>query len=281
MAGLHRFYYYLTCDERIGDIMDEVKDADEATVKLDPMRAYLPIGPQDPFYPCPDRPRLGGVLFQLAHPLWERYEDGFYRDKLLRRIECLKKMPFRLCSGPTCGYDPRTGNLYYIGDDNYSYHMVIVFGAPEVWMELAQLLQDKEWQEMLAEFGEFYHLSNEEKSQRTGGKITGKDWSWPMFSGNTTTFAASLRNEPELALKAWRVMLDERTVSFGKGLLAATRVETPGAPAPLSEIPWITTNETSIWSLRVIESLELIGDYLEKAITELSTITTKDGIHNE
>ncbi|MGO4376463.1 hypothetical protein AB4Z21_38055, partial [Paenibacillus sp. MCAF20] len=42
MAGLHRYYYYLTADERIGDLMDEVKDADYSTVNLDPMRAYFP-----------------------------------------------------------------------------------------------------------------------------------------------------------------------------------------------------------------------------------------------
>ena len=27
-AGHHRFYYYLTADERIGDVMDFVKDAE-------------------------------------------------------------------------------------------------------------------------------------------------------------------------------------------------------------------------------------------------------------
>lgn len=42
MAGLHRYYYYLTGDERVGDIMDSVKDADYSTVTLDPMRAYFP-----------------------------------------------------------------------------------------------------------------------------------------------------------------------------------------------------------------------------------------------
>ena len=279
MAGLHRFYYYLTCDERIGDIMDEVKDADDTTVKLDPMRAYFSIEPQDPF---PTHARSGPDWAAFCSnwlTRWERYEDGFYRDKLLRGIECLKKMPFRLCSGPTFGYDPRTGNLYYIGDDNYSYHMVIAFGAAEIWIELAQLLEDEEFQEMLAEFGEFYHLSNAEKSKRTGGKITGQDWSWPMFSGSIAAFAANLKSDPQLALKAWRIMLDEQTVSFGrKGPLAISRVETPGTFAPLSEIPWITTNEASMWSLRMIESLELIGDYLAEAFQESNIIISKDGI---
>ncbi|MFP9220046.1 hypothetical protein ACLI2E_16505, partial [Enterococcus faecalis] len=40
MAGLHKFYYYLTGDDRTGDLLTEVKDADYALVKTDPMRAF-------------------------------------------------------------------------------------------------------------------------------------------------------------------------------------------------------------------------------------------------
>ncbi len=40
MAGLYKFYYYLTGDERTGDLLTEVKDADYALVKTDPMRAF-------------------------------------------------------------------------------------------------------------------------------------------------------------------------------------------------------------------------------------------------
>ena len=41
MAGLKRFYYYLTADERTGDLMREVKDADFQTVSVDPMRRIM------------------------------------------------------------------------------------------------------------------------------------------------------------------------------------------------------------------------------------------------
>ncbi|MCY8144640.1 hypothetical protein MOD03_21530, partial [Bacillus haynesii] len=42
MAGLHKPYYFLTADERTGDVLTEVKDADRALETLDPMRAYYP-----------------------------------------------------------------------------------------------------------------------------------------------------------------------------------------------------------------------------------------------
>ena len=45
MAGLYKFYYYLTGDERTGDLLTEVKDADYALVKTDPMRDAAQSGP--------------------------------------------------------------------------------------------------------------------------------------------------------------------------------------------------------------------------------------------
>ena len=41
MAGHHRFYYYLTGDMRIGDVFEDVKDADEAIVTTDPLRFFF------------------------------------------------------------------------------------------------------------------------------------------------------------------------------------------------------------------------------------------------
>ncbi|MDI5789851.1 hypothetical protein PO124_20125 [Bacillus licheniformis] len=68
----------------------------------------------------------------------------------------LKALPLRLLSGPTFGYDPKASDLLHMGDGNHGgYHMVIAFGAPQTWMELAELLEDNEWKEMLGEFGEF------------------------------------------------------------------------------------------------------------------------------
>ena len=50
---------------------------------------------------------------------WERKEDLFYRDKLLAGIQCIKQANYGLISGPTYGYDPNTGLLTSMGDDNW------------------------------------------------------------------------------------------------------------------------------------------------------------------
>jgi len=269
MAGLNRYYYYLTADERIGDILYEVKDADFATVNLDPMRYYFPKDE----YPTHVRSGPDWAAFcSNWMTMWERFEDTAYRDKMLKGIACLKNMPFRLCSGPTFGYDPNTGELYYLGDENYKYHMAICFGGAEVWMEMAQLIEDPEWENALAEFGEFYNLDNEEKVRRTRGIITGKDWGFAMVSARMTAYAAAKMGDRSLAEKAWEKILDyekERTV---RRPVEGTLIEAPGYVKPIYEIPWINTNTASQWALNIIECLELIGDYLPEKIENVLSI---------
>ena len=57
MAGLHKFYYYLTADERIGDIMDEVKDPDYDAGVFRQRRVSDTHA---------NRTGLGGLLLELA-----------------------------------------------------------------------------------------------------------------------------------------------------------------------------------------------------------------------
>ncbi|WP_081412124.1 hypothetical protein [Alicyclobacillus herbarius] len=259
MAGLHRFYYYLTSDERIGDILDEVKDADYATARLDPMREYFPPAPEFPTHTRSGPDWAAFCSNWLTR--WERYQDTTYRDKILRGIQCLKQMPFRLCSGPTFGYNPETGDLYHLGDDNYDYHMVVAFGATETWMELMDLIDDPDWVDMLVEFAEFSILDEAGKRERSHGKITNHRWNLPMFYARLVALAASRKGGEALAKKAWELILQQR----GRGVrlpLSAAPIPERDWIRPIEEISWLSTNSISQWSLSVIECLELIGEHI-------------------
>jgi hypothetical protein len=52
-----RFYYYLTTDERTGDIMHEVLNVDSKLVEYEPMRLAQPITEAEKKYPT--RVRFG------------------------------------------------------------------------------------------------------------------------------------------------------------------------------------------------------------------------------
>lgn len=264
MAGLHRYYYYLTADERIGDMMNEVVDADYTTVHLDPMRSYYP---KDEF---PTHTRVGPDWAAFSSnwmTRWERYEDTRYRDKLLVGIRDIKSMPFRLRTGPVYGYDPTTGRLMHFGDDNWGRTLAVCMGGPQVWFELADMLEDPEWEDMMAEFGEFYLLSKEEKAEQTGGAIQQGNWGHPVLAAGMIAYGAYLRNNKELARKVWDILLEE---PFTARIARPDDVDGLEYIRPLQEIANAGTNTASQWSLNTILSLELLSDWLPEDRPEAS-----------
>lgn len=262
MAGLHRVFYYLTGDGRTGEIMDEVKDSDFATAVLDPMRDYFP---KDGFASHVRSGPDWAAFVSNWMTRWERLGDEKYRDQLLAGIESLKTMPFRLASGPTFGYNPgKGGKLHYLSDENYSYHMVVAFGAPEVWFELAELLDDEVFKDMLAEFGEFYTLDAEALKARTGGRLEKKDWDWPLFAVRMMAYAGHRLGRPDLSRRAWQILFtDAPLLHLGTGA-QPRRVTSSDVPRPVDEIPWVSTNIVSQWCLNAIECLALVPEALEE-----------------
>ncbi|MGN7455728.1 exo-rhamnogalacturonan lyase family protein [Paenibacillus pasadenensis] len=255
MAGLHRYYYYLTADERIGDMMEEVKDADYTTVSLDPMRAYFPKDEH------PTHARVGPDWAAFSSnwmTRWERFEDAAYRDKLLTGIACIKQASFGLISGPTYGYDPQTGRLTPLGDDNWGRHLAVCMGGPQVWMELAGMLKDPQWNEMMADFGLFYHLPQEEKDDITGGKISASSFGHPVLTLALVAYGASYRQEERTARLAWSFLMEHPFATVD----LVNDAQTVSYVHELREIDWMNTNEASQWSLNAIICLELLGDAL-------------------
>lgn len=262
MAGLHRYYYYLTADERIGDLMDDVKDADFSTVNLDPMRAYYPKDEH------PTHIRIGPDWAAFSSnwmTRWERYEDTSYRDKILVGIDCVKQANFGLISGPTYGYDPKTGILTPLGDDNWGRHLAICMGAPQVWFELAAMLKDPVWEAMMADFGIYYNLTQEEKDKLTGGAVSHEHFNHPVLSIAIAAFGAYYKQDEAAARHAWKVLL-QNPFSFAHLQEEAAHVTYVGE---LKEIDWINTNEAAQWSLNTIISLELIPEWLPEEITRV------------
>ncbi len=261
MAGLHRYYYYLTADERVGDLMDEVKDADFTTVNLDPMRAYFPKDEH------PTHIRIGPDWAAFSSnwmTRWERFEDTAYRDKIWKGIESVKRANFGLISGPTYGYDPTTSELTPLGDDNWGRHLAICMGAPQVWFELAGMLKDREWERLMAEFGLFYLLPQEEKIRRTGGAISSGRFDHPVLSIAMVAYGAFYAQDETTAKEAWKVLLQNPFARIDLQRDSIAVMETGGR----REIEWINTNEAAQWSLNTIISLELIDKWLPETVLE-------------
>ena len=159
-AAYRRFYYYLTTDERVGDVMHEMLNADYKTIDYDPMRLAQPITPAEKKI-APTRVRLGpDWLAFIGNWMteWERTGDTRWRDKILAGVESLDAMPLGLRSGKNLvyGYDPATGKLYQLSDEAGDYNLATIMGGAEVVFELNMMLDDPRWHKLWLNYCRLY-----------------------------------------------------------------------------------------------------------------------------
>lgn len=137
----NRFYYYLSGgDDRTGDLMTAVRDADTLLYRLDPMRLAQPRE----LYPCtaPARLRIGPDWLGYAAGWmteWERMGNTAYRDKMLAGMASINALPHGIFTGPKAlGYDPATGIITYEGDTalQNTNHLLPIMGGFELMNEL-------------------------------------------------------------------------------------------------------------------------------------------------
>jgi hypothetical protein len=137
-------------------------------------------------------------------------------------------------------------------------------GGPQVWLELAMMLKDPQWEEMLAEFGVFYNLSKEEKEAASGGAISHKSFGHPVLGTGIGAYGAYATGNEASAQTTWSILLSNRYACTDLQQEAAERTHVRRT----REIDWINTNEASQWSLNTILALELIPDALPEGLPE-------------
>lgn len=148
-AFWNRFLYYLTADERSGDLMSEVKDADLMLYNLDPMRLAQPRS----LYPCtaPARLRVGPDWLAYAgnwFTEWERTGNRKYYDKIISGMKSIAALPHGLFSGPKAlGYDPATGVVSWEGnpEQQNTNHLMTIMGGFEMMNEMMLSIDEEKW----------------------------------------------------------------------------------------------------------------------------------------
>ncbi|GAE95207.1 hypothetical protein JCM21714_4421 [Gracilibacillus boraciitolerans JCM 21714] len=253
MASLHKYYFYLTGDERVGEIINQVKDIDQKIDELPPMREFY--DKKENITPVRTGPDWSAFLSNWLYQ-WETKKSSNYECYIKDTITDIKNAPpLQLLSGPVFYYQKEKHKLIHMDDGTLGdYHMVIAFGAPQVWMELESLLEEEEWKRMIADFGAFYLLSDKEMKQQTNGKLAKEMFAWPMFSTGLVAYAANYFQDESLAEKAWDLLISNPLMDL--------QLNTIESWSKLIESEHISTNGVSQWCLNVMMCLKLIRDSL-------------------
>jgi hypothetical protein len=264
-AAYRRFYYYLTTDERVGDVMREMLNADYKTIDYDPMRLAQPITDAERKI-APTRVRLGPDWFAFLGNWmteWERTGDTKWRDKILAGVESLDAMPLGLRNGKNLvfGYDPATGRLYPLNDQAGIYNLATIMGGAEVVFELNMMLDDPRWHRLFLQYCRLYNAPKD---------VVLRD----MKTGTEGGDAAYVR-DGRLAAYVYHETRNDAFLKAGIEALARTargerartlqHVEGPEVLNPIDE-GLGGTNGASQQGLETIAMLGLIGDRLPSEV---------------
>ena len=248
-AAFNRFYYYLTTDERTGDLMTAQIDADTLLYHLDPMRLAEPREK----YPCsaPARLRVGPDWLAYAGNWmteWERTGSLKYRDKILTGMQSIADLPDGIFTGNLAkGYDPATGRLSYDGDPSArsTNHLLTIMGGFEVMNELMPMTQQKAFADTWLDFARRY--------KRMAQTIRRNNFPVRRLEA----YAAWYDRDPVRMRSTWDALWQQS--DHGLRLADAPRLLTPPAvAAPMHELEGVSTNNAALWSLDAIYMLEVL-----------------------
>lgn len=248
-AAWNRFYYYLTTDERAGDLMKEVTDADQKLYTLDPMRLAEPKSQ----FPCsaPARLRIGPDWLAYAGNWmteWERTQNTKYCDKIITGMKSIAALKNGLFTGNMAlGYDPATGVISYEGDPNKqnTNHLMTIMGGFEIMNEMQEMIQVPEFNKVWLEHARDYKQKALEIT-RNRFRVC-----------RLMAYAASHLYDPKTAAEAWKDLWSKLEHTPAPEF-KIEKVLPPEVPATMDECKTISTNDAALWSLDAIYMQEVI-----------------------
>lgn len=258
-----RFYYYLTADERTGDLLTELVDSDQNFLGLDPVRKVRP----DAATYRPNRGALGvglgtdwGSLAATWLTDWERTGNLRSRERLLGTMADIGALKYGFLTGEAL-YDLDKGR-FDAGREMISVsHLSAVFGLVEICSELVDLVDDPAFERAWLQYCRLFLGTKEEQVAEVGEPLAGIYLT--QAHSRLTAYAAARLGDPELAARAWESFAEGGEHLNHESAFPLRKIEPPFALLPVDEAPTVSTNDTAQFGLAVIQNLALVGQYLD------------------
>lgn len=262
-AANRRYYYYLTADERVGDLMDEQINAVDTLVKIQPTRKVADKKVWESHDPNWVHVGFGtdwGAIAAAWLTAWERTEDKEIKTRLLNSMKTIAAQPKGFFSGGS-KMNLATGEFEKVSHNRASAsHLSAVFGLAEICMELVELVDMPAFEKAWLQYCEFYNAGAAAQREALGNALGRLNLG--QAHSRLTAFAAFRKKDKELARRAW----DEFTGGRAGYKLKAPKIQVIDGPEvlrPVAEAP-VSTNATAQWGLAAIQCMALAGEYLKE-----------------
>lgn len=263
-----RFHYFLTTDERTGDVLQEVVEADRQLANLNARRkvTFDPTKPE--FFEPQDSERCRisvgtdyGAAVSNWLTAWERSGDPKYRSWIEDSMRAIGNSKWGFFTN-RFWYDPQTKAMTPPEEEPpMASHLSIMFGLPEVVAELIQLFDIPEFNRAWFDYCTLWNAPREVLDKELGKEF--KAPGFPSSHSRITAYAAVMNDDDELAVRAAREFLDHRGKDW-KPRLTTDRIEGPHVLNPVDEATWVSTNQSAQWGLGAISNSALVPDALSQ-----------------
>jgi len=256
-ASYRRIFYYLTADERVGDLLRDLVTSDRTLEHVEigrkvpgPKKAPLPPGTVEMTFGTTWCPLAAAWLTE-----WERTGDTRWRDRILAGLESIGRMPHGWMTG-SAPFDLATGRFVNLGRGISLSHLNAVFSAVEVSSELISLLDVPRYRAAWLEYCRWYNAPREEFLAKFGPPFGPRNLR--EAHSRLTAYAAFQERDASLAIRAASEFLSGEA---GLGTWPSDpRREVQG----VVEWPNVSTNASAQWGLAAIQNLALIPEALDR-----------------
>ncbi|WP_245861464.1 Tat pathway signal sequence domain protein [Microbacterium aurantiacum] len=260
-----RFFHYLTADERVGDLLTELRDSDTRFLDTDPTRKVRPDAAT--YRPARNALAIGlgtdwGSLAATWLCDWERTGNERSRDRLLGTMADIAALPNGFLTGEAL-YDIDTGRLDSRRDQIAVSHLSAVFGLAEICSELITLVDMPGFRDAWLQYCRLYLATPDEQQRAVGRPLTGIHLE--QAHSRLAAYAAAATQDAKLADDAWRAFDGTGEWLVHRRDLRLIRITPPQSLHPVDEVPTVSTNDAAQYGLAAIQNLALIGDRLDRA----------------
>ncbi len=254
-AANRRYYYYLTADERTGDLMREQIEAVRTLQSVVPIRKVNPDVPKNTENSDVASVGFGtdwGAIAAAWLTEWERTGSEEMKTRLLNSMRTIAAQPRGFFTGLSM-MNISTGEFEIDTSGKVSVsHLSAVFGLPEICFELIELGNDPAFEKAWLEYCRLYNAPPEEQEARLGERL--RRLNLQQGHARLTAYAAWKTGDAKLAERAWQEFYK------GEGGIGETsrdliRHTPPEVLHVIDEGPGISTNAVAQWGLAVMQCL--------------------------
>ncbi|KAI0810164.1 hypothetical protein GGR55DRAFT_645573 [Xylaria sp. FL0064] len=266
------FYYVSGGDERIGELLHDLMDADKTFLTVDPRRKVREDN--GTYVPDPTAIDLDlGIDFSGLAAVWliewerrgPRWEEA--KSKLSAAMQGIASLKNGFVTGLGL-YNIYTGEVKPPTTDPDNQGQVVVshlsasFGLPEINAQITQYLGDdlpQSFDQTWLDYCYYYGAGAAEQTARYGASFG----SLNLRQGHSrlTAYAAKRLGNATLAARAWNEFFN--TDGFAPTApWASVALANSSVLAPVDEAAWISTNDVALYGLAAIENLAQVGSAL-------------------